>query len=113
MFLVLRLPGGAAHPLPPEIPPVQQACLKCNTSPSLSLPCNDTYCATCVFQHAMEETTDNDKLKPCIQCPTCSATWNIDVIMRYTGANPKEVNELAMRLLCVRPFIFNRSNRCL
>ena len=59
----------------------------------------------------MEETTDNDKLKPLIQCPTCNTTWNIDIIKRYTGATPEEVNELATMILCVCPFIFfNRSN---
>ena len=98
LFLVLRLPGGAIRPPPPGIPLLQQPCLRCNTPPSLSLPCSDTYCATCIFQYAMEETTDNDKLKPHIQCPTCNDTWSIDVIQRYTGADPEEVNVLATKL---------------
>ena len=102
VYLLIRLPGGSSgmvlsslKPFSTGIPPTNDACSICYSSPSVKMPCSDLFCPRCIIWNARN--TINTK-KTEIQCSLCGEQWDLSVVRQYGSVSKEEMDELSKKL---------------
>ena len=102
VYLLIRLPGGSSDmvlsslkPFPTGIPPTNDVCSICYSSPSVKMPCGDLFCPPCIIRNTREAIKAKEIE---IKCSICQGRWDLSVIREYATVNKEEIDELSKQL---------------
>lgn len=98
---LFRFPGGMfKRRIDPVLPRSNDCCMitlenfKDNGVTVLKMPCGHSMCPDALMDYAWSEVSTHKKTR--VKCPWCPEEWSIDVIRRYGGATPSEIEQLEL-----------------
>ena len=106
VFLLLRVPGGSSgqdtvkRVVPSSLPRSDESCLITGESFKddglivLKMPCGHPMSQDGLMDYAWNTVSSGKKTE--IKCPLCPTIWSFDIITRYGGGTPAELEQLEL-----------------